>query len=175
MERVGSQPWTRNGGFALDPPTHRTAIALSVKTAEARSMLKVIETKNDIAGCEAKVKAAVRKITSEHRRHLVGFPSGTFEADIHYMKSLDFWVALENWGDRFCNACGIGYPFAHGSPAPHLEINPPTEGINRRTAGRVRQGHRGQPLPGALRQGGRRYQGRLAHEPACLLPSPRAR
>jgi hypothetical protein len=98
-------------------------------------MLRVLERKKEIAACQKKVEAAVRKITTERHRHLVGFPSGTFEANICYAKKLDFWVAFENWDDRFCNACGIGYPFANASPAPHLEINPPTEGINRRTAG----------------------------------------
>jgi hypothetical protein len=98
-------------------------------------MLTVIADKRDIAACQKQVIAAVRKLTSQRRRSRIGFPSGTFEADVCYVTKLDFWVAFEDWGDRFCNACGIGDPFARATPAPHLEINPPTAGINRRTAG----------------------------------------
>jgi hypothetical protein len=97
-------------------------------------MLAVISAGREIAACQRKLQAAVRRATTERHRHVVGFPGGTFEADVCYLKKLDFWMAFENWGDRFCNACGIGYPFK-GSPAPHLEINPPTKGVNRRTAG----------------------------------------
>jgi hypothetical protein len=98
-------------------------------------MLKVIENRREIAACQRQFEAAVRRAATEHRRHLFGFPGGTEESVIWYAKDCDLWVAVTQGPSRYGNACGIGDPFLSESPAPHLEINPPLQGIDRRIAG----------------------------------------
>jgi hypothetical protein len=99
-------------------------------------MLKVIDDAKTIRACQAKLKQAVVSGSTEHRKHMIGYPGGVAPATIYYSKPLDFWMAFEKTATgRYFNPCGIGYPFDAGSPAPHVEINFPVSGIDRRVAG----------------------------------------
>ncbi len=98
-------------------------------------MLRVIEDSKTIDECQNLLRAAVNKLKTERHRHVIGFPSGSLEADVYYVKKFDFWMTFEEVSNRYWNACGIGYPFGLHAPAPHVEINIPYSGIDRRIAG----------------------------------------
>lgn len=98
-------------------------------------MLKVIEDAGTIKACQASLQAAVESVTTEKHRILVGFPGGNAEALVYYVKSLDFWMTLKPIANRYWNCVALGYPFKTHTPAPHVEINPPLSGIDRRVAG----------------------------------------
>lgn len=98
-------------------------------------MLRVIEDAETIKNCQAQLEVRVRAVTTEERLYTVGFPGGTAEAIVFYSEPLDFWMTLKPIDNRYWNCGGIGNPFSVSSPAPHVEINPPLAGINRRIAG----------------------------------------
>jgi hypothetical protein len=98
-------------------------------------MLKVIEDAKTVRACQRRLKKAVVAGSTEHKKHMIGYPGGVSRATIYYSKPLNFWMAFETATGRHFNPCGIGYPFSVGSPAPHIEINFPISGIDRRVAG----------------------------------------
>jgi hypothetical protein len=98
-------------------------------------MLKVIEDAAIIKKCQAQLKARVLAATTEKRKHPVGYPGGTSLTTVYYSKPLDFWMTLDEITNRYWNCGGIGYPFSDKNLAPHVEINPPLSGIDRRIAG----------------------------------------
>jgi hypothetical protein len=98
-------------------------------------MLRVVESRATITRCQRELKANFNRVTTRKARHTVGFPSGTQEAEVFYAKDLDLWMTFKPIRNRYWNCAGIGDPFASPSPAPHVEINPPLEGINRTVAG----------------------------------------
>src|SRR5262245_45480366 len=98
-------------------------------------MLRVIEDAATIKACQAQFAAKVKAVTTEKRQHTVAFPGGAAEATVYYSQQLDFWMTLKPISNRYWNCGGIGYPFNTINVAPHVEINPPLAGINRRIAG----------------------------------------
>lgn len=98
-------------------------------------MLRVIEDGKTIAACQAVLAKAVRSRATKSKPHVVGYPGGASSATIHFIPSLDFWMAFEKASNRYFNPCGVGDPFAVATPAPHLEINFPLKGIDRRIGG----------------------------------------
>ena len=106
-------------------------------------MLRVIEDAKTLRDCQKQLKQAVVAVATEHRKHKIGFPGGVAPATIYYCDSLDFWMAFESWGARYGNPCGLGYPFAVSTPAPNVEINFPTAGIDRSVGGVLLQDEEG--------------------------------
>jgi hypothetical protein len=98
-------------------------------------MIRVIEDAATIRECQAELNARVKAVTTEERQYTVGFPGGAAEATVYYSEHLDFWMTLKPISNRYWNCGGIGYPFNTSNVAPHVEINPPLSGIDRRIAG----------------------------------------
>lgn len=98
-------------------------------------MLRVIEDAKVVRQCQSRLLAQVEAATTEKKQHIIGFPGGSAEATVYYMGSLDFWMTLKPISNRYWNCGGLGYPFGSTAPAPHVEINPPLSGIDRRIAG----------------------------------------
>jgi hypothetical protein len=75
--------------------------------------------------------------------HVVGFPSGSWRVDVHWHGSVGIWGAFgrQQLGQerkplgRFWNSFGVADPNQHSSLSITVEINPPHEGENPRTAG----------------------------------------
>lgn len=99
-------------------------------------MFTVVTSENEIEELQEVFERTIRRVAAtKPRTQVLGYPGGTFEAEVFYIKKFDLWVGFQDFGNRFGNACGIGYPFENASPAPHLEINVPKRGIDRRIAG----------------------------------------
>lgn len=98
-------------------------------------MLTEVEDEKTIARCQRALKDNFLALDPVRRRYLVGFPSGTAEAEVFYAEDLDLWMTFKPIANRYWNCAGIGNPFTVASPAPHVEINPPRAGINRAVAG----------------------------------------
>lgn len=98
-------------------------------------MLTVIQDAKNVRACRSKLKQAMSDASTEHRKHHIGYPGGVSPATIYYSKELGFWMGLDRRDGQYLSPCGLGDPFATGSPAPHVEINIPVSGINRRRAG----------------------------------------
>jgi hypothetical protein len=76
--------------------------------------------------------------------HVVGFPSGSWRVDVHWHGSVGIWGVFVRQPrdhqsrkplDRFWNSFGVADPNQHSSLSITVEINPPHEGENPRTAG----------------------------------------
>jgi hypothetical protein len=111
------------------------------------------------------------------RDRVVGFQSGSFKVDVHWHGSAGIWGAFRRQPqdpqtktllDIFGNSFGVADPNQHSSLNMTVEINPPHEGENRRTAGvflrdefgRLYVGHDGRVRggrPGISRQAFRKF------------------
>ena len=78
------------------------------------------------------------------RDRVVGFQSGSFKVDVHWHGSAGIWGAFRRQPqdpqskkllDIFGNSFGVADPNQQSSLSITVEINPPHEGENRRTAG----------------------------------------
>src|SRR5919106_4203007 len=76
--------------------------------------------------------------------HVVSVPSGGFQLDVYLHRSAGIWGGFrrEVWNPPskellhiFGNSFGVADPNQHSSLSITVEINPPHEGENRRTAG----------------------------------------
>ena len=65
----------------------------------------------------------------------VGYPSGSFEDNVHYSPSLDIWISVRSYDSRHWNGFGIGRPVPGRSNTVRSEINFPYETIARRISG----------------------------------------
>jgi hypothetical protein len=93
-------------------------------------MLKVIEDAETVQECQDLLRTSFESVTTEKKLHVVGFPGGSAEAEVYYVRALDFWMTFKPISNRYWNCGGLGYPFGTSSPAPHVEINPPLSGID---------------------------------------------
>jgi hypothetical protein len=78
---------------------------------------------------------AIRARSARPRRRLVGTPGGATVLPVYFVRKLDLWFAPDTLENRYWNAFGIGDPFSGNTPAPHVEINFPLDGLDRRIAG----------------------------------------
>jgi hypothetical protein len=65
----------------------------------------------------------------------VGWPGGHGEFTLHWHEDAHFWVVLDLEESRYWCPYGTMDPNSYSSVEITLEINPPTEGINRRCGG----------------------------------------
>jgi len=111
------------------------------------------------------------------RNHVVGFPSGSWRVDVHWHGSAGIWGLFVRQPrdhqsgkplDRFWICFGVADPNQRSSLSITVEINPPHEGENPRTAGvflrdelgRLYVGHDGRVgggRPGISRQAFRKF------------------
>jgi hypothetical protein len=125
-------------------------------------------------------------------RRDVGFQSGSWRVDVHWHGSVEIWgVFVREPRDhqsreplyRFWNSFGVADPNQQSSLSITVEINPPHEGENRRTAGvffrdesgRLYVGHTGRVgggRPGISRQAFRKFAQDL---PWQEIATPRGR
>lgn len=106
-------------------------------------MLKLLENEDEVAEAQGRFEKLIQKEATSAKRILIGFPSGSMEAETYWMEELGLWCAFEHAGNRYWNALGLANPFVVKTPPPDVEINPPLSGVNRRIAGGFATDERG--------------------------------
>jgi hypothetical protein len=108
-----------------------------------RHLTLVTERDESLRAFEA-FKSAFAAGADLFRDHVVGFPSGSWRVDVHWHGAAGIWGLFVSQPrdhqskkplDRFSSGFGVADPNQHSSLSITVEINPPQEGENPRTAG----------------------------------------
>ena len=67
----------------------------------------------------------------------IGFHGGTLRRKVHWSAPLGLWSLCGELDNRYWNSFGVGRPDGAGTLAITVEVNPPLDGVNRRTGGAI--------------------------------------
>lgn len=97
--------------------------------------LAIIADRDQIARANKQFADRLRDGAEPLGRLALGYQGGQLPAEVFHRADLDLWMAFEEEANRFWNAFGFGVPGPKFTASIVTEINPPYEGIFRRTAG----------------------------------------
>lgn len=98
-------------------------------------MATVITSRTEVDQAHQQFHETLNRFFTEQIPCRVGYPSGSFEDDVHYSPSLNIWVSVRSYDSRHWNGFGIGRPVARRSNTVRSEINFPYEAIDRKING----------------------------------------
>lgn len=99
-------------------------------------MLRVLETEEELSAAEHRLANVVRAASKQSGTLNLGYPGGQRQVRVFWIPGPGLWITLHRVEQRYWHACGLGDPFAQTEPIGiDVEINPPTQGIDRRLAG----------------------------------------
>lgn len=98
-------------------------------------MIQIIDDRSQIASTIESLRETIIDAGAETRQAQMGHQGGLIETDVHWLPEHDLWAAFRDRGSRYWNAFGIGAPFDEQSLSMIVQVNPPKDGIDRRTGG----------------------------------------
>ncbi len=103
-------------------------------------LLRAIGDRNESLAAFHQLKESVQKDARVFPDHRLGWQGGGVRRTAYWLSKLGFWAVLEHTPPndkqrRFWNCFGLGNPAEQNMLPIIVEINPPHEGENRRTAG----------------------------------------
>lgn len=92
--------------------------------------MEIVDDSNKIKDCQQRFKQTLESTSSESFKAPVGHPQGTYEMDMYYFETSDFWYGSPEPDnkDRFWNPFGLGYPDQESNNSIVVEINFPYDG-----------------------------------------------
>ena len=103
--------------------------------------MRILANKDEISRAQREFEEVVVKAASERIETRIGYPAGQRKAFVHWVPKTDLWANISLPSDvnypaqRYWNVFGFGKPTASNPVNIMCEINPPFEGIDRRSAG----------------------------------------
>lgn len=73
-------------------------------------MLKLLANKKAVAEAQGRFEERIQEAATSVKRILIGFPSGSMEAETYWLEELGLWCAFEHAGNRYWNAWGWETP-----------------------------------------------------------------
>ena len=128
--------------------------------------MRILANEDKIKKSQHEFEEAVVKAVSEQIETEIGYPSGRRKASVHWVPTAKLWAHFslpsdeKSSGQRYWNVFGLGKPTT--SVNIMCEINPPFQGINRRTGGAF--GQTGENLYILHRGNFNAYRGRIPND-----------